>query len=294
MTLPSAHSVIRLNYTLRRPYWVATTVVTLAVAVAALAGCSSGTHGKATAKNTEAASNETKTVTKALDLAVTMSAQVNSLTAKVAVNSSGAGAGNLTGTVDMQLKPARLIKAVFNVITSKSPAIQLDEILTSNAVYFSDPSFTKAAGKPWVEADISQLSSKVGVSLGSLLQNLESSNPLDQTMLFSVSQNARMVGSSIIHGVPTVEYAGTYSPTVALADLSTKASKLLGPALRSIGPNPVQFEVWIDANHIVRQAQDTANVHGQIVTTNLIVTSVNKPVHVALPAPSEVAPLPRI
>jgi hypothetical protein len=103
-----------------------------------------------------------------------------------------------------------------------------------------------------------------------------------------------MVGSSIIRGVPTVEYAGTYEPTVALAELSPKASKLLGPTLRSIGTNPVQFEVWIDASHIVRQAEDTANVHGQIVTTNLIVTSINKPVHVALPAPSEVAPLPKI
>ncbi len=269
-------------------------MVTLAVVVLAIAGCSSGGKGKATGKGTEAIPSESKTVTTALDLAATASAKVNSLTANLAVHSSGAGAGDLTGTVDIELKPAKIIKAVFNLATPKSPVIQLDEILTGNAVYFKDPAFTKAAGKPWVEADISKLSSKVGVSLGSLLQNLESSNPLDQTTLFSVSRNARVVGSSIIRGVPTVEYAGTYEPTVALADLSPKARKLLGPTLRSIGPNPVQFEVWVDANHIVRQAQDTANVHGQIVTTNLIVTSINKRMHVALPAPNEIASLPKI
>jgi hypothetical protein len=294
MTLPTAHSIIRHNCTFRRAPWVAAAVATLAVGVLAIAGCSSGTNGKAAGKSTEAASAESKAVTKALDLAATVSARVNSLTTKLTVRSSDPGAGNLTGTVDIQLKPKTVIKAVFNIVASKSPAIQLDEILTGNAVYFKDPSFTKAAGKPWVEADITQLSSKVGVSLGSLLQNLESSNPLDQTKLFTASRNARMIGSSIIRGVPTVEYAGTYEPAVALAGLSSKASKLLGPTLRSIGPNPVQFEVWIDANHIVRQAQDTANVHGQLVTTNLIVTSVNEPVHVALPAPSEVAPLPKI
>lgn len=294
MTLPTVHSVIRHNYIFHRSSLVAATAVTVAATTLALAGCSSGTNGKAAGKGTEAVSTESKTVTKALDLAATTSAQVNSLTARVAVQSSGTGSGNLTGTVDIQLKPTTIIKAVFNVTAPKSRSIELEEILTGNAIYFKDPSFTKAAGKPWVEADISQLSSKVGVSLGSLLQNLESSNPLDQTTLFTTSRNARVVGSSIIRGVPTIEYAGTYEPTLALARLSPMVSKRLGPVLRSIGANPVQFEVWIDANHIVRKVADTANVRGQIVITNLNVTSVNQPVHVALPAPSEVAPLPKI
>lgn len=195
----------------------------------------------------------------------------------------------------MRLKPTTITKAVFNVPKTKSsPAIQLDEILTAKAIYFKDPAFTKATGKPWVEADISELSAKVGVSLGSLLQNLESSNPLDQTKLFTASKNARVVGRAKVSGVQTVEYAGTYAPKDALAQLTPELRKLIGPALKSIGPNQVQFEVWIDAQHQIRKARDTDNVHGQVVTTNLDVTSVNKPVHIALPATGEVAPLPQI
>ncbi len=141
--------------------------------------------------------------------------------------------------------------------------VELEEILTDKQIYFKDPAFTKATGKPWVEADISELSTKVGVSLGSLLQNLESADPLDQTKLFTASKNAHVVGTTMLNGVSTTEYAGTYAPKVALAELSPKLRKIIGPTLRTIGANPVQFEVWIDAQHVVRRAIDTNNVHGR-------------------------------
>jgi hypothetical protein len=297
MKQPSAHSIIHLNCTLRRPIRVTTTIVALTVgatAAIAAAGCSSSVNGKSAGKGTEATSTESKSVTKALDLAATESSQVNSLRAKLTVRSSGTGTDNLTGTVKIQLKPQTIIEATFNVASAKSPAVQLDEILTGTAIYFKDPAFTKAAGKPWVEAKIAELPSKVGVSLGSLLQNLESSNPLDQAKLFTASRNAKAVGSAMIHGVQTVEYTGTYTPSVALAELAPNLRKLLGPTLQAIGPHPVQFEVWIDAHHIVRQARAMNNVHGQQVITNLYITSVNKPVQIAIPDPSQVAPLPKV
>ncbi len=263
--------------------------------VTAVAGCSSsGSSGKKAGKGTQAVSPESKAAGKALELAATQSQQVKSLTANITVHSKGTAAGNLTGTVNMQFKPTTIIQATFNSTTAKSQKVELDEILTDKSIYFKDPAFTKAAGKPWVEADLAQLSTKVGVSLGSLLQNLESSNPLDQARLFAASKNAHVVGTAMIHGVSTTEYVGTYSPQDALAQLSPSLRKLMGPALKAIGPNPVQFEVWIDGQHMVRQAQDTDNVRGQIITTNLEVTSINKPVHVTLPSPGEIAPLPKI
>ncbi len=281
---------------LRQPL-VATTAAALVIGVTAglgIAGCSSAASSKTTGKGTVAASAQTTAISRALRLAAAQSRRVNSLTAKLTSRSIGTGAGSLTGTVVIQLKPRRIIKAAFNVTPAKSAAMQLGEIATNTAVYFSDPAFTKAAGKPWVKANISELPSKVGLSLGSLLQNIESSNPLDQTTLFSTSKNARLVASAIIHGVPTIEYAGTYEPRIALAELTSSLRTLLGPTLHTIGTNPVQFEVWVDAHHIVRQAITTDNVHGQIVTTNLEVTSVNRPVHIALPPAHDVAPLPKI
>jgi hypothetical protein len=296
MILPSAYSVIRRNCAPGRPPWVTATAALVIGATAAVAatGCSSGGDSKATGKGTEAVSTESRTTSKALELAAADSSRLNSLTANLSVHSSGAGAGTLTGTVKMQLKPRTITEATFNVTSTKSRAIHLDEILTGTAIYFKDPAFTRATGKQWVEATIAELSSTVGVSLGSLLQNLESSNPIDQARLFSASRNAHVAGSAIIGGVATVEYAGTYSPAVALTRLPAKLRPLMGPALRSMGADPVQFEAWVDANHIVRRVRALDNVHGQVVTTNLDITSVGKPVRVTLPAPGDVAPLPKI
>src|ERR1700689_2301563 len=295
MASASGHSVFHRNSVLRRPARVSAAVVIVAVgtcAAVATAGCSSAPT-KSSGKGAVDTSTETAATSKALQLAAAATERIKSLTATITVHSSNTGAGNLTGDVAIQLKPTKIIEAMFNVAPAKSGAIQLDEILTSKAIYFKDPAFTKAAGKPWVKAGLSDISSKVGVSLGSLLQNLESSNPLEQAKLFVASRNAHKVGTAIISGVRTVEYAGTYEPAVALAELSPALRKQIGPSLKSIGTNQVQFEVWLDAHDIVRRAQDTDNVRGQVVITNLNVTSVNQRVHVTLPPASQTAPLPK-
>lgn len=263
-------------------------------AVVATAGCSSAPNSKSSRKSSVDTSTETAATGKALQLASAETERVNSLTATITVHSSDTGSGNLTGNVVLQLKPTKIIEAMFDVAPAKSGAIQLDEILTPKAIYFKDPAFTKAAGKPWVKAGLFDVSSKVGVSLGSLLQNMESSDPLDQAKLFVASRNAHRVGAAMIDGVRTVEYAGTYEPAAALAELSPALRKQIGPSLKSIGANQVQFEVWLDAHDIVRRAEDTDNVRGQVVTTDLDVTSVNQPVHVTLPPASQTAPLPKV
>jgi hypothetical protein len=261
-----------------------TIAVAAGAAAIAISGCSNSSP-QAAANNP--AVNQIK-------LAATTSAKVNSLTASIAVHSVGSHGGGLTGIIQMQLKPAKLIEATFNVAAASSPSIRLDEILTSQAIYFKDPAFAKSAGKPWVKVMISQLSSKSGVSFGSLLQNLESSNPLDQTKLFTASKDVRVVGTRTIDGVPTTEYAGSYAPQAAYAGLTSRMRKLLGPMLRSIGTHPVHFHVWIDAQHLIKKADDTQSVRGQTVTTTFTVTSVNQPVSVKLPKTGETAPLPHL
>jgi hypothetical protein len=296
MISPFSYSSNHHNCAFRRSSPLTTAAIVIAVgacAMLAAAGCSSASS-KSAGKGTDASSSKSTAAAKSLQLASDETQQVNSLTAALTVHSTGIGAGKLTGNVKLQLKPSTIIQATFNVAQAKSATIQLGEILTSKAVYFKDPAFAKAAGKPWVTANLSHLSSSVGVSLGSLLQNLESSDPLDQAKLFTASKNAHVVGTATLHGVKTTEYAGTYLPKDALAGLTPKLRKLMGPTLKSIGVNPVQFEVWVDASHLIRQAQDTDNVHGQIVTTKLEVTSVNKAVHIKLPPAGQVAPLPKI
>src|SRR6266704_1062813 len=164
----------------------------VAAAAVALTGCSKASTGAAASSG---ALNQIK-------LAADTSRDVNSLTANITVHSVGTTAGGLTGTIRMQLKPTTLIEARFDVPATTSPGIHLDEILTGQAIYFKNPAFTKTkAGKPWVKAKISELSSKSGLSFGSLLQNLESSNPLDQTRLFTASRDVRVVGTRTVGGL---------------------------------------------------------------------------------------------
>ena len=184
--IPSTHyHAFHRNLLVRRPSRWITLAAAASAAAIAVSGCSKSSPPAA-------ASNP---ALKQIKLAADTSAKVNSLTASIAVNSLGSHAGGLTGTIQMQLRPATLIEAKFNVASASSPKIQLDEILTGQAIYFKDPAFAKSAGKPWLKVRISQLSSKSGVSFGSLLQNLEGSNPLDQTKLFTASKDVRAVGT---------------------------------------------------------------------------------------------------
>ncbi|HEX9032037.1 MAG TPA: hypothetical protein VF834_09350 [Streptosporangiaceae bacterium] len=200
----------------------------------------------------------------------------------------------MTGTVQIRLRPAPIIEAKFNIGSKTTSSIKLDEILTGNAVYFKNPAFAKKTGKSWIKVDRSQLNGKSSVSVAAMLQNLEGSNPLDQTRLFTSSRDVHRVGTQVINGVATTEYAGTYSPSVAFAQLPAKMRTLLGPTLRSMGRTHVRFHIWIDAQHLIRKADDSTTARGQTYLTTFVVTSVNQPIKVTLPTQAMTAPLPKI
>ena len=257
---------------------------TAGAVLVAMGGCSYGaSHGA------KAISPATRRAIKQVRLAADTSGHVSSLTASLAVRSVGRGGGDMSGTIAMQMKPAALIEARFVYPSAHGKDIHLSEILTNKAIYFKEPSFSQR--KPWAKVEISQLSGNVGLTIGSLVQNLESSNPLDQTRMFTASKDVREVGTETVRGVPTTEYAGTYAPSAAYASLTPRLRQLIGLMLRAIGTHQVRFHVWIDAQHLIKMADYVVNVRGRTVTTTFVVTSVNQPVHVKLPKPSQTAPL---
>jgi len=253
------------------------------VAAVAIAACSAGPGARPGPSSAQ----------KAIKLAASRSQDVNTLTARLSELSSGTSHGGLTGAIQIQLKPTTRIAATF-ALPGKKSSTQLAEILTGKAIYIKDPVFTKTTGKPWVTVQISQLSTKAGVSVASLLQNLEGSNPLDQTRLFTASKDVKVIGTRLVGHVATTEYAGTYSPAAAFAQLPSNLRRLLGPALRAMGTNRVHFQVWIDRQHLIRKARDTETVNGHTFTTTFDVTAVNKPVRITLPPAGQVAPMPKI
>lgn len=257
-----------------------------------MAGCASGHHPSAAASK-PAAKPDTQ-AQRAIKLAASRSGAVKTLVADLVEHSTGASEGSATGTIAVQLKPVTLIEATFMIPSKNAKPLKLAEILTANAIYFKDPAFSASTTKTWLKVKISQLSAKTSVSVAALLQNLEGSNPLDQSRLFTASKDVKVVRTQSVHGMMTTEYAGTYAPQAAFGELSPKLRKLLGPSLRAMGSKPVHFRVWVDAQHIIRKAVDVDVVRGQTITTTFNIRSVNKPVKIKLPDPRSVGPLPQI
>jgi hypothetical protein len=274
--------------------WLGATAVAGAATLIAVAGCSSGASSGAKTTTGGTAGGGTVSAHQAIRLAASASERVNSLTATLSVSSSGGQVSGLTGDMKIQLKPSPLIAADFNVSSAGSPQVNIAEILTGDAIYFKDPSLTKLSGKPWIKIGFSQLGTKLGLSFSSLVQNLENSNPLAQARLFTASKDVHAVGTSVVGGVQTTEYAGSYQPGAALNVLSPQLRKLAGPLLKTMGAKAVSFEVWIDGQHLIRKAVTHETVNGQAVTSVYNVTSVNQPITVTLPPAGEISSLPRL
>lgn len=283
MILASSNSTVQPHCAFHHPSrWIILAGAAGAAAVA-VAGCSAS---PGTAYSPSSAQ-------RAVKLAASTSQKVDSLTASLTEHLSGTKSGGMTGSVQLRLKPSPIVQARFQVTAAGSHAIQMAEILTGKAIYLKNPAFTTKAGKPWIRINISQLSARSGIGIASMLANLEGSNPLDQTALFTASKDVRAVGSRTVGGVPTTEYAGSYLPADAYAQLSTRMRMLLGPMLRSLGSNRVRFHVWIDAQHLIRKANDTEDVRGQTYLTTFDVTSVNKPVKITLPSSKQIGSAPK-
>jgi hypothetical protein len=270
--------------------------VALAGAIA-LGGCAGSHHPAAAGSKAPASTAPAKPDTAAqhaIKLAASQSGAVKTLVAGLVEHSTGTSTGSATGTIEVQLKPTTLIEANFVIPSKNAKPIKLAEILTANAIYFKDPAFSSSTTKTWLKVKISQLSAKTSVSVAALLQNLEGSNPLDQSKLFTASQDVAVVGTAKVHGISTTEYAGSYAPQTAFGELTPKLRKLLGPSLRSMGTNPVHFHVWVDARHIIRKAVDVVDVRGETISTTFDIKSVNKPVKITLPNPHIVGSMPKI
>jgi hypothetical protein len=198
-----------------------------------------------------------------------------------------------TGTVSARLRPTTLTVANFTINAARPPGTRIMVILTKNTIYVNDLAFVKKTGKHWVKIGVNQISAPSGRNVSGLFQNLEGSNLLNQAELFTASSDAHVVGAATINGIPTTEYAGSYTPLAAMARLSPAMRRVFGPLLSQIGPGPVRFLVWIDGQHLIRKAAETETANGRTTTTTFVVTAINQPVRAKLPGPRQVTTAPR-
>jgi hypothetical protein len=266
-----------------------------ALSLLAVAGCASHSPGANTApaKTSSKAPVKPEPAGKAIALAADASQHITSLTGNLDV-AVASQSEHITAALALQLKPTTLISLALKQVGPSGPAHRLTEILTDKALYLKDPALNSEIGKPWLEVTLAELSSKSGVNFASILQSIENENPENQVKLFAASKDVHVVGSQTVDGVPTTEYAGSYTAAAAAAALPAGLHKLLAPMLHLLGSKPVQFRVWIDAQHVTRKAVVDETISGQSAVTTFTITSVNQPVHVTFPPASEVGHIPHV
>jgi hypothetical protein len=88
------------------------------------------------------------------------------------------------------------------------------------------------------------------------------------------------------------EYTGTIDLAAAAARLSGSSKSELQQAIKTAGLSTAAFTVWIDGQHVTRQAvvRETGKTITETVTTTI--TGINRPVSIAVPGAGQVTPLP--
>jgi hypothetical protein len=228
-----------------------------------------------------------------LSLAASQASQVTSFTASLHISSSGIYASRLTGTLAEQTRPVLLAHQKL-AVTAGGTAIPggMETLLTSNAVYIKMKSLSQVAAKPWVKIPVSSITSATGADFAPLFRQMQADNPLSVAQMLPASSNVREVGTATVDGVATTGYTGTLDPVKALTRLDPSLRKILAPTYEAAGITTDRFTVWVDSAHQIRKLAQAASGPHSKITSVMVVTSVNQPVHIQVPPASETAPMP--
>jgi len=259
-------------------------VAACAGALALITGCGGGGAGSAAPL----------TPRMAISLAADETQRVNSMSSNVVVNVSGIVSATTTGSIQVQLRPKLLADEDLSIV-SQGQTLSMTDIVSTKAVYLKSAAFsglTAPSGKTWLEIPLSDLSGSAGSALSSLLQNVQNGDPLTQTRMLVASKDVRKVGPQVIDGVAVTHYAGTFTPKAAVANLPANLRQQVAPLLTLI-TGDIRFDAWIDASHQVRKIAEVETVSGETVNLTMTITSLNRPVHIALPAPGQVQVAPK-
>jgi hypothetical protein len=227
----------------------------------------------------------------ALLAAATQTRQLRSGTATVTVHTSGNQNETTTANVQLRLKPALEVGEGLT-LAAGGTTTQVNAVLTGSVMYLHEASLTSQLGKPWLEIPLSALNGTPAAFLAPLIQSLQSNNFTSQVQLVTVAKNTRMLGKQTFDGVPTTEYAGSFTAAAGLKALPAGLRQALAPALQALGDIPISFHEWIDGQHYLRKMIEVEMVNGNTVTITEKVTAINQPVHITLPPASQTLIMP--
>lgn len=274
---------------------VVTTVVT---------GCATSSSSSAAAAKSSAAAAVTPL--DAVKLAAQTSHNANSFTGTMSMQTTGSagaastagGSGDLSMTAAFaeQLHPSLL--ASVNIESLSSPGVSLPggmrEVLTPTDLYLKWSYLTQTLhlSKPWLSIPLSTFA-KSGVNLSKLINQATGNSPLSQSRLLADATSVRQVGTGTIGGVPVTEYTGTIPLNdKMLSVLSGSLKTQVQQEIKTLGFTSEKFTVWIDGQHITRKIVVKMASKSAAETVTMTITSINKPVNVAIPPASQTAPMP--
>ena len=256
------------------------------------AGGQSSSSGTSTGSGSGSGSSQgsggqtgSETAVQAIRAAADQSKKVNSYSIRMDETLTGATAQHITGNMQFRLKPSLLAQVDLSI-----PPASVNEILTSKAAYLKVPGLG-STGKPWVKLSFTGKNS-AGAALGQLLQQVETSNPANQTEALTASKDLRKTGTELVNGIQTTRYEGTYSASEQLRKLPPALRKTTSKSIAALGISKVQFTIWIDGQHQMRRVVTVEKGTSTTITTKLDIISVNQPVNVTLPPPSQVTSAP--
>lgn len=233
----------------------------------------------------------------AVQLAARTTSSVNSFVGTLSARvNTASGAGDISGTFTEQLHPSLLARVdigAFNMGGQSVPG-GMSEVLTANSFYLKMSMLTQAlhTSKPWIEIPFSTLSKATGVNLGALLNQLQTSSPLTQTMMFAGATGVRTIGTGVVDGVPVTEYTGSVSMTEAIAKLPASLRTSMGQQVRKTGISSMRFTAWVDGQHRVRKEVITETGSSFSETMTFTIGSINQPVSIQVPSASQTTTLP--
>lgn len=217
------------------------------------------------------------------------SAEITSANATLTEQVGGAAGETISGSVREQLKPVLRMSMKLK-ITSAAVRQNVGGIITGKAVYLSISAVARQTGKQWLMVPFSALSGG-NSSLAELFKSLSKINPAQQTAVFAGARHVRDLGTDVIDGATTTEYSGSVVPSSGLAALPPGLRKSLAPSLKTIS-GTIRFRVWIDKQDHIRKQVLNETANGAPITTTVIISAINQPVHVTVPPASQVATIP--
>ncbi len=203
---------------------------------------------------------------------------------------TGAASASISGSMQMQRKP--LLMAMSLTENAAGRTVPLAALVTRDDMYLKLPAsfgVPKKIAAKWIKLPLAGLDPSS--SLAEIQHELDSENPAVQTAALTAAEHLREVGSQVVDGVPTTEYAGSISPAAAAKQVPADERAQLAPEFRQI-TGDITCSVWIDGHGYVRKLVETEQVAGSRLTTTFLLDSFNQPVNVTVPPASKIYSIP--